>query len=495
MKRRHITAILVAALCLHPVVYAQNRETPDSILHALRVSFNSKDAAKMKHWLSGKFSVGVYTMPASERMLQTIVERYPVDSISLVDVSNSEDRRRITFAVTSRGETSRSDLYLNEKNEILYFDLFDRLYGVEKYRPSTLQAEIPFQLVNGAIVINARLNNSTRPLRLLFDTGADGMALRKSLADSLGLNVSRRQSTSVVGGNMEVSISSGNTLHLDTLSIPNNNIALFENIGEAYDGILGCTIATRYITKVDFDRKVIALYSFGAYEEKRGFSIETEFPAGVPMLNVGLRVGDKSVNGNFVFDSGANYYLIAFGPFVKKHLLLTSGFVPWFTGATVSMGRTSTVFTGNFSEMGSGMIKLQNFPGVLQAHSLGPGDWDVPGNGSLGIKTMRRYNFVIDLPHQEIHFTPNKNFHLPVDFMIGNMILSAIDSTTLQVSQLVKKDDAINLREGDIILSINGVKARDLVWQPAKRKQLQAAGKKPNQIRLLRNGEQHTVTN
>ena len=171
----------------------------------------------MKPWLSDKFSVGVYTMPTSARMLQGIAERYPVDSISLERIDNSDGARRMRLSVSGRGKTGSSDLYLDDNNRIIYFDLFDRLYGVEKYRPSTLVAVIPFQLVDGSIVVSATLNNSKRPLRLLFDTGADGMALNKAVADSLVLAVSRRQSTSVVGGNMQVSISSGNTLHLDTL--------------------------------------------------------------------------------------------------------------------------------------------------------------------------------------------------------------------------------------------------------------------------------------
>lgn len=400
--------VAFCAMALNFSLNAQNLLQQDSLILALGGSFQSKNAENLRPYLAENFSIGVFNRPAADGMLQSIIQNYPIDSIALGKIDSVGAKTRMGVVIYNKGKTITTLLYLNSKREILYVDLFDKLYGVEKYQASKLRAIIPFDLVNGAIVISARLNGSDRPLRFLFDTGADGMAIRKSLADSLGLTIARQQNVSAVGGNMQVSISTGNTLHLDTLKMAGCNIAVFDNIGESYDGILGCNIATRYITKVDFDKQVIELYNFGNYEfEKGGFSVDVKF-SGVPLIPLSLKVGNKSVKGTFIFDSGANYYLIAFGPFVKKNLLLTNGFVPSYTGSTVSMGRSSTTFTGNFEKMSFGNAELQNFPGVLQAHSGVDEKWDVAGDGSLGIETMRRFNFTLNLAQHKIHFTPNK---------------------------------------------------------------------------------------
>ncbi|MGY0035194.1 aspartyl protease family protein [Pedobacter sp. NJ-S-72] len=82
-----------------------------------------------------------------------------------------------------------------------------------------LKVKLPVEVSNGSIIITLKLNETSRPLRLLFDTGADGMAVSQRLADSLGLKVSRKQQTSVVGGNLEISVSEGNTVHLGGFAV------------------------------------------------------------------------------------------------------------------------------------------------------------------------------------------------------------------------------------------------------------------------------------
>lgn len=465
-----------------------NMQTPGMVADALSDAFATGKIDPVRAYLSKRFSVGAYNKPAAEGMLQGILEKYPVDSLVLIDSETIDDKKRLTLLVVRNNKSSTTHAWLNEQNELLYVDLFDQLYGMNRYEKSVLKARIPFKLVNGSIVITATLNDTDRPLQLLFDTGADGMALRRSLADSLGLTVSREQNAAVVGGRMKIAISSGNTVHLDTLKLGNTNIALFNEIGHGYDGILGCTIATSYITRVDFDKQVIELFNFGKYDHgKEGNMVDITFPSGIPVLPVSMKVGEKEVAGDFVFDSGANYYLIAFGAFVKKHLLLTNGFVPYFTGATVSMGHATTTFTGNFSQMKWGNAGMQNFPGVLQAHNDRDENW-VGSGGSFGIKAMRRYNFSIDLSRHIIHFTPNKYYELPADFVLGKLVFSFNSMQQLMITQVGDPKLMERFHEGDVVISIDGMKAEQLAKQAGKITELQLRSKKTYQLKLERNG-------
>ncbi|MDI3319796.1 aspartyl protease family protein [Pinibacter soli] len=486
-RRKMFLLLFVALAVLTSVGSAQKTFIPDSLVSALNRSFQTRDASVYRLFLASDFSVGVYSRPSAEGVLQNIAEHFSLDSLRLKTMVTSGEKKRMVLQGFSEGKSIETAAWLNDRNELLYVDLFDQLCGVDKYQRSILKARIPFQMVNGFIVVTARLNQSSRPLRLMFDTGADGMALKKSVADSLGLVKSRRQNTSVVGASMEVSISSDNTLHLDTLTIPKNNIALFESIGGGLDGILGNTLARRFITKVDFDKMVIELYNFGNYAfEKEGTTVAVRLANGVPVVPGILKVGTQEAGADFVFDTGAGYYLVGFGPFVENHQLLTSGFLPYSSGTTVSLGHASTSVTGDFDKLNLGSLELKHFPGVLQVYETGDEKWAGDRAGSLGIKMLHRFNFTLDLGRQLVHFTPNKASGLPYDFVLNGVYFTFNEKEQLVVESVTNENMAQKILRGDVVVSINNLEAAQLVTNPEKINLLLSAPEKGYTLQLQR---------
>ncbi|HEY0272196.1 MAG TPA: retropepsin-like aspartic protease [Chitinophaga sp.] len=275
-------------------------------------------------------------------------------------------------------------------------------------------AVIPFDLAEGDILLKARLNAGGRELHLLFDTGADGMAINGSLADSLGLTVARSQQASVVGGVMNIDISEHNTYHFGNFALPEQNIGIFRNNALHYDGIAGISLARHYIVQVDMDRKVMELYDSAGYTYPAGcVTLPMVLKGGTPMLHVALQAGSQAAEGDFVFDTGARYNLICFGPFVKNNRLLLSGFDPYGSSSTVSMGQASTSFTGYLDHVQVGSFRWEQVPGTLQAFRPGDEQWARMGAGSLGIQLISRWNFVLDLPHHTLCFRPNQSFNAP----------------------------------------------------------------------------------
>lgn len=272
-------------------------------------------------------------------------------------------------------------------------------------------AKLPFELADGAIILKIRLNGEGRILRFLFDTGADGMAINGSLADSLGLKVARSQQTSVVGGSMSIDISENNTVHFeDGLILPGQNIGIFRNNGLNVDGIIGISLARRYTIRVDFDHALILLYEQDGYVYPKdgGVSMPLILTGSIPEIHLHLRAGEKEAEGDFVFDTGANYYIIGFGPFVKANRLLVSGFDPYASGSTISMGQSSASFTGDLAWVKLDTFRLEHVPGTLQAFREGDEKWAGMGAGSLGIKLISRWNFVLDLQNKLLWLEPNK---------------------------------------------------------------------------------------
>src|SRR5690606_22859540 len=142
----------------------------------------------------------------------------------------------------AKEKTSTSQALVDPQGKLVHFSLFDQLYGMKRKNKSTLRAVIPFENKNGSIYLQVKINGSEKPLRLLFDTGADGMAVSQQLADVIGLKVTRENSASVVGGHAKIQVSDNNTILLDTLKLGGQGIAIFPEMGRDGDGIIGNTL-------------------------------------------------------------------------------------------------------------------------------------------------------------------------------------------------------------------------------------------------------------
>jgi predicted aspartyl protease len=308
-----------------------------------------------------------------------------------------------------------------------------------------LVAEIPFRLVDNSIVLTLRLNDSDRELSFLFDTGANGLAIRRDLADSLGIAVSYSQQAGFVGGSSRVQISSGNLVHLtNRLSFGAQNIAIFDNIRRGMDGIIGLNLIRHHVARIDFDRQTISLYNFGegprdgegeikngADNDNGNGTVSGADEIAVPITMRGGMMfvpsvlsltGDTAVRADFLFDTGANYSLIVFSDFVRDRGLLVGGFKPESIGTTVSMGLSTPVYHGRASELSVGDVVVTDLPVTLQtaksrgangqSGSGGAGDTGGTGNsidGSLGIRFWSRYNITVDMLKQEIYLSSRNN--------------------------------------------------------------------------------------
>ncbi|MDR1743149.1 MAG: retropepsin-like domain-containing protein [Dysgonamonadaceae bacterium] len=271
-------------------------------------------------------------------------------------------------------------------------------------------AFIPFKLTEKGVILKIRLNDQPTILSFLLDTGADGMAIRKTLADSLQLKIGYAQDAYFVGGKKQIHISTGNKVRLsDSLSLTEQNIAIFDEISNV-DGIIGLNLLKNYVTRFDFDTEELQLY------QPDRFTPPSDTLASLPLtmhhnlilISAELNLtGKKAVKGDFLLDTGANYHLIAFTRFVRKNRLLLSGFKPEGMGSTVSMGHATPVYYGKASRFFIGAnLFMDDMPVTLQASGSGSvenADENAP-DGSIGILFFKRYNFTINLPKKEVYF-------------------------------------------------------------------------------------------
>lgn len=407
-------AVAITIACIVPEVSSQvNTDSIRSIYRRLNKALESKDPKDILPDLHPNFAISVASRPKSESYLTVLLEKQVMHSAEFIRITGQQGDTILANSVFVNGKGNRSEgfIALDRNYKLLYIDFFDRLYLPSRDAQSRLMGKIPFELNDEGIIFKIRLNESARELRFLFDTGADGMAIGKSLGDSLGLVASRRQEALVVGGAANIDVSSGNTVHLtDTLILRNQNIALFEQVSHSgIDGIIGLNLAYSYIVHVDFDESMISLFSMGNHHfVNEGQTLDITVPHGVISLPASIDItGRKEVTGNFVFDTGANYHAICFEGFVRRNRLLLDGFKSLGQATTVSMGVSSPVYYGKAHCFRLGGYSIEDMFVALQASRGGKTRANEP-DGSIGIQLLSYYNFTIDLLRKKIHISPNK---------------------------------------------------------------------------------------
>ncbi|WP_443937241.1 retropepsin-like aspartic protease [Pedobacter sp. MW01-1-1] len=462
--------IILAALILGAFNLARAQQGAKDLIRQLNQTWATKSVDGLEKQLSPDFSVAAYTENTALNLLKGIVQQYPCDSVQYSGESKLNQGNKITITPFNKGKQgAQSSIITNEKYQILYLDIFDQLYGMNRYKPSKLRAKIPFEVQNGSIILSLKINNYPKPLRMLFDTGADGMAINTALASEIGLKSSREQNATVVGGNVKITVSEGNTIMLDTFAVKNQSIAIFPEMHRDADGIIGNNITKKYITKVDYDKKELSLYDFGQYTyEDKGISVPIKSGSGIFIIPGDVTVtAGQTHTGNFVFDTGAGYNLICFRPFVKKNKLLVSGFKSEYNGSTTSMGMSTPTFAGTAVSFSfSNVPPLTNFPITLMAGGGQSETWNPGFDGSIGIRTISRYNFTVNLQNQEIHFVPNASFKFPHDFYIAGYIFGFDGSGILKVNSAMRTGDT--LKVGTPVNSINGIATKTLLTNPKK---------------------------
>lgn len=412
---KKIILFLILFFAVNLFMLSSNREDSiKAVISRLSEALNSSDIDKIKPDLNSDFSIHIATWPASGWYLSRILNSKMIESVEYLSVNSIlEDTTLVNASFKSKdGKQKEAILAFDSQNKILFVDYFDQLYSSGRFAKSVLKDMIPFSIKDGSIILSLKLNSDTVPRQFLFDTGANGMAIRRSLADSIELSISKKQQTSVVGASLEVSISSGNEIHLnDSLSLRNQNIAIFEQIGHGVDGIIGLNLCGEYIVNVNFDTQQLYLYSFGDYDfAQEGEILDIIIPEGIMLVPCAVNiVGKKEVSGHFVFDTGANYHAIAFEQFVRKNRLLLSGFKSEEQASTVSLGVSTPVFKGKASEFRIGeKIHQFDMPITLQASGgQSNNDKNAP-DGSIGIQLLDQFNFTIDMLRKKIHLNPNK---------------------------------------------------------------------------------------
>lgn len=460
MKKILMFWISFTGLCAN----AQKSTIPE-VIKAFEKSFQKKDYNSIKELLAPQFSVGVGDSSSNEFYLMGIFNAFPtLDSLQIRKLVTAKNETRVTVDFCFQGKEKKpSEIVFDAANKIRYVTFFDQLYKVDRNAAVQKVASIPFEMIENAIAIKIKLNQSDREFLMLFDTGADGMALNPDSAYKAGVVVTSNKSAAVVGGSQQVQYSANNTIYVGNQTIPNQGLVIFPK-SSVYDGLFGANLLRNYITKVNFDTHTIELYNFGNYVyDGKAKPFVFDYKTGLPLVKLNLTFEDKkTVEGHFTFDTGAGYDLIAYGPFNHKENLQKS-LKTEYTSTNHSLGKQTQIVGGTIPNVA---INGNNFPEVtiaLQEYQEDNKNW-ASADGSLGIDLIKRFNFTIDLLHKTMYLEPNKSFGKPSSFYVSGLALDFDQQNNLIIKRILNSENEAlkGIKPGAKITQINDFEIGDL---------------------------------
>ncbi|MGE8342572.1 MAG: retropepsin-like aspartic protease [Flavobacterium sp.] len=456
--------ILLLILIFGCTIYAQN--SIQKSIKTFEKAFQNKSYQEMKDLLAPQFTVGVGDASSNEFYLNGIFKAFP--ALDSIQIGKSVAIKNETFVLVdfcfNGKEKKPSQIVFNSENKMLYVTFFDGLYKVDRHAQVKEVASIPFEIIENGIAIKIKLNKADREFLMLFDTGADGMALNPDSAYKAGVVVTKSKSASVVGGSQQVQYSADNTIYIGDQVLKNQGLVIFPKHG-VYDGLFGANLLRNFITSVNFDTMTIDLYNFGNFNYwGKAKPLVFDYKSGLPVVKMNLTFEDKkTVEGSFTFDTGAGYDLIAYGPFNHKNNLEAS-LKTEYTSVNYSLGKQTKIVGGAIPNVA---INGNNFPNVtiaLQEYEEANKNWAY-ADGSLGIDLIKRFNFTIDLLHKTAYLEPNKNFKKIPSFYLSGLELDFDENQNLIVKRIINQEneDLKKVKVGAKVTQINDYEAKELL--------------------------------
>jgi hypothetical protein len=316
------------------------------------------------------------------------------------------------------------------------------------------------QLTGGVILMKGQLNSFSDTLNFILDTGSGGISLDSSTADYFGLKGTPSNRTiRGIAGIRSVSFLNNQKLVLpglaiDSLNFHINDYAILTSVyGERIDGIVGYSVLSRYILKINFDSSYIEFWSQGTLKYPRGGYLLRPLINTLPVQTARIKDG-VTINSRFLFDMGAGLNMMLTTDFIKDSALLHKKrkfFVKQAEGLGGKIDMNMTVI----KEVKLGPYRFRNVPIYVFDDKYNVTSYPYLG-GLIGNDLLRRFNIILNYGRRDIYLVPNSHYNEPFDYSYTGIELF------MENGQIILGDvargspaESIGLKEGDIVVAIN----------------------------------------
>lgn len=343
------------------------------------------------------------------------------------------------------------------------------------------RVNIPFQSYNNLVVIPVVLNGIL-PLKFVLDTGVRTTILTaKTYSDILNLDYDRHIVVSGVGGEklVDAYITNGVSLELPgmkgeghtMLVLEEDYIELTNYLGTQVHGILGYEIFSRFIVKIDHNKKVLSLIKPEKFKKKRKFTpIPITIEDTKPYVIVEITQGNgEKTPMKLMIDSGASHGLLldpgADSSIVVPEKTIDSNIGRGLGGElTGKIARVNKLEFGNFdfSEIIATYPDPNTYMDELKMGSTFR-------HGTLGGEILSRFTIIFDYSSETLYLKKNSAYKKGFEYNMSGIVIKT-------AGDRLKKFKIVEVREGssakkagiqaeDFIIAINNSRVRDLPLQ------------------------------
>jgi hypothetical protein len=272
---------------------------------------------------------------------------------------------------------------------------------------------IPLEIDNNLILLQVSVNG-TKPLRLIFDTGAGMTFISSQRAAELGLKSQGDVDANATGGKVQGSYTKGVSLSVQGAEVSNQLVAwmpLPTPPGFEFDGVIGFDFINSFVVELDYPNKMMNLYDPRNYVYSGKGEVIPLLLAGLktPLVPTRIALKGRSVEAKLEVDTGSDDTFIINSPFVRKHNL-TEAVQQTDQHTRNGAGGEQKVIVARVEAVQLGRITLKNPPLALSLDTEGAGASE-ENDGTIGGEIFRRFKVIIDYSRKRMILEPNKDFN------------------------------------------------------------------------------------
>src|SRR5258705_5339227 len=287
--------------------------------------------------------------------------------------------------------------------------------------PSRFITSISFtQLTGGIVILQAQFGNFPDTLNFILDTGSSGISLDSTTAEYFQLKpVPSDRTIRGIAGIRKVSFLYNQQLKfpgltIDSLDFHINNYGILTAVyGERIDGIIGYSLLSRYIVKLDYDSMKLSFHSKGTIRYPRGGYLLK--PAISQLVAQPLRVRDeKAINTRFIYDMGAGVCMLLSRDFITDSNFIDKRKKSWVKEGEGLGGKIDMELLV-IKEVKLGPYRFRSVPVYVFDDENNITSYPYMG-GLIGNDILRRFNVIINYAKSDIYITPNTHYAEAFDY-------------------------------------------------------------------------------
>jgi len=243
-------------------------------------------------------------------------------------------------------------------------------------------------------------------------------------------------------------------LAIDNLNFHINDYSILTAVyGERIDGIIGYSVISRYIIKLDYDSLKLDIWSKGTIRYPRGGYLLK--PSINMLVAQTARVKDAAtVNSRFFYDMGAGVCMMLTKDFVNDSAFLDKKKKRWVKEGEGLGGKIDMELVV-MKEVKLGPYRFRNVPVYIFDDVYNITSYPYLG-GIIGNDILRRFNVILNYAGGDIYLVPNSHFTDQFDYSYAGVELYLVEGVII-VGDVAKGSPAeiAGVKEGDVVLAVD----------------------------------------